>query len=341
MVLMGNNAGGTAVASLLRMPVHSGCLRFVSAFSISCITLYALIFLLSEPLMLINEHTAQTLGNVLYVIGIPVSVAGDLVSGKGFAVRIIPECTALLMAGLFACFVLFYPATARQKAAGLAMGLPALYLGNLARLTAIFFVCTYDKRLFNIIHTLLGQVFTVTFVLVMCILWLKSIATGRSSKDTIIRISGYLARLVVIAGCLFLLWIEVNDDYIRFVDQFLVLGFSLFDYRLVIPRDTVIYYETFNIVTFTALLLATRSVAWSKKVNGLAAGLTLFFSIHLFHRFNNTLMSAFQYTAFIKLDYVLCAVGQYLLPALLWFLITIGRLPHLKKPKVYNIKLET
>lgn len=331
---MGNNAGGAAVASLLRMPVHSGCLRFVSAFSVSCIALYALIFLFSEPLMLINEHTAQTLGNVLYVIGIPVSVAGDLVSGKDFAVRIIPECTALFMAGLFACFVLFYPATARQKAAGLAMGLPALYLGNLARLAAVFIAGICDERLFKVLHTLLGQVFSVTLVLLFCILWMQWLERTGSKEDIAVKVSAYLARTAIIAGCAFLLWIEVNKEYIRFVDQFLVLGFSLFGYRLIIPRETVIYYETFNIVTFTALILAARSIPWSRKVNGLAAGLSLFFILHLLHRFHNTLLSAFHYTALIKVDYVLCAVAQYLLPVLLWLAVTMERLPHLRKKPV-------
>ena len=160
---------------------------------------------------------------------------------------------------------------------------------------------------------------------------MKWLERAGSKEDIAVKISAYLARVAIIAGCAFLLWIEVNDEYIRFVDQFLILGFSLFDYRLIIPRETAIYYETFNIVTFTALLLATRSMPWSRKVNGLAAGLALFFVLHLFHRLHNTLLSAFRYTGLMTVDDVLCAVGQYLLPVLLWLAVTMDRLPRLKK----------
>jgi len=113
--------------------------RFVAAFILSCIGIYACIFALPYRYTeLINEHIAQSLGLALNLINIPASVAGDIVTGKAFALQIIPECTPLFMVGLFLCFIVFSPATVRQKASGLVMGIPALYLGNLVRLVAIF-----------------------------------------------------------------------------------------------------------------------------------------------------------------------------------------------------------
>ena len=74
--------------------------RFVAAFILSCIGIYAFIFALPDRYTgPINEHTAQTLGLALNLIGVPVSVAGDIVTGKAFALQIIPECTPLFMVG--------------------------------------------------------------------------------------------------------------------------------------------------------------------------------------------------------------------------------------------------
>ena len=117
----------------------------------------------------------KPLGLALNLIGVPVSVAGDTVTGKAFALQIIPECTPLFMLGLFLCFIVFSPATVRQKASGLLMGIPALYLGNLVRLVAIFMAGQHDRRLFEPVHAFWGQVYAVLLVLLSFILWLKSL----------------------------------------------------------------------------------------------------------------------------------------------------------------------
>ena len=68
---------------------------------------------------------------------------------------------------------MFYPATLRQKAAGLLAGIPALYLGNLARLTFIFMVCRRDRHLLEVVHAYWGQIFSLLLVFLTCILWLE------------------------------------------------------------------------------------------------------------------------------------------------------------------------
>jgi exosortase/archaeosortase family protein len=137
---------------------RSKSFRFTAAFILSCIGLYTLILALPDRFTgLINENSAHTLGLILSSFGIPVSVAGDVVSGSSFALQIIPECTAVFMVGMFFCFIVFSPATVRQKASGLALGIPALYLGNLVRLVVMFMVGQYDRRLFETVHAFWGH----------------------------------------------------------------------------------------------------------------------------------------------------------------------------------------
>ena len=270
-------------------------LCFVAAFILSCIGIYALI--LSLPTRYtgpINEHTAQTLGLALDLIGVQVAVAGDIVTGKAFALQIITECTPLFMVGLFLCFIAFSPATVRQKASGLAIGTSALYLGNLVRLVAIFMAGQYDRRLFEPVHAFWGQVFSLFLVLLSFVLWLKSLGKEESRWSISMKAISFPARFALIAGCLFLVWMQVHHGYIRFLDQFMLFGFSLFGHHFNPARQTHVYYETFSIVTFTSLVLAVRSTPWKTRIKQLGAGLGFLFLTHLFHRIDNFLMVLFN-----------------------------------------------
>ncbi len=315
---------GTAFRPFTSDIVRLGRFRIAAAFTIFCIAFYAIIQALppsfTQP---INENIAATLGMVLNAFGIPVSANNDIVSEGKLAFKIIPECTPLFTTGLFLSFVIFQPASVRQKAAGLAIGIPALYLGNLVRLTLTFTVSRYDRRLFNVFHVYLGQVFTVFLVILVCVLWLKWIDREGSKQNMPMKAAVFFARFVLISGCVFLVWMKVHHWYIRFLDWFMVLAFSLFNHRVGLAHDTVIYYETFSIVTFTSLVLAIRSTSWAMKIKGLIAGLMLLFAIHLFHRIDNVLIAYFNFTAVSRVDLTLLVVGQYVFPFLLFIFMIL------------------
>ncbi len=308
----------------LRWIVRSKSFRLAAAFILSCIGLYA--FILAMPAQyagLVNEHTASALGLALTLIGIPVSVMGDIVSGRGFALQIIPECTPIFMVGLFLCFIVFSPASIRQKTSGLAIGIPVLYLGNLVRLVVIFRVGQYDYRLFEVVHAFWGQIYTIFMVLLSFILWLKWIDKRESQQGIPMKTTIFLGRFAAVSGCLFLVWMKVHHVYIWILDRFMILGFSLFDHHIKLAQNTAVYYETFSIVTFTSLVIATRSISWAMKLKGLVAGLGFLFLTHLFHRIDNALVVYFNFTAAQTMDLTLLVIGQYLLPVL--FLIYLIR----------------
>jgi exosortase H (IPTLxxWG-CTERM-specific) len=311
--------------------VRSERFRFAAAFGLSCLGFYALASALpSSFVRVLCAHTARALGHVLNVIGFPVAVGGNIVSGSGPVFQIVLECTALSTAVLFACFVSFYPTEARKKATGLAVGIPALYLGNLVRLVSTFVVTQHYPGLFELVHVYLGQVFTMLLLILACILWLKWVNPG-SPAGPVHKAAGFLGLFALISGCMFLFWMEVHHGYIWLIDRFMIFGFSLFGHRVFVPQYAAVYYETFGVVTFTSLILATRSVKWSTKAKALAVGLCLLFLLHLFHRIDNALWSAFHYTSLIKLDVFLCDVGQYLLPVLLWLAVAAHVLPRKNK----------
>jgi exosortase/archaeosortase family protein len=315
--------------------MRSSRFRFAAAFGLSCLGFHALVCALppsfAKPLC---DHTARTLAQVLDALGIPALTIDNIVSGGHPPLQIVLECTALFMVGLFTCFVSLYPGDVRKKAAGLAMGIPALYLGNIVRLTAIYVVSRYSPGLFGLVHVYVGQVFTMFLVILACILWLKWVNPDPGGGPGS-RVLSLLARFALISGCMFFFWMEVHHWYIWLIDRLMIVGFSLFGYRLFVPQETAVYYETFSIVTFTSLILATR-VPWARKGTALAAGLSLFFLLHLFHRTNITLMSAFGFTSLLQPDLFFCDIGQYLLPVLLWLAMATRRSSSRARDEMYG-----
>jgi len=206
------------------------------------------------------------------------------------------------------------------------MGIPALYMGNLARLASVFIVSRRHPSLFGIVHAYLGQIFTILIVVLACIVRLRWVNRGPAA-GLVAKAAGFAARLLLLSGCMFLFWMEVHHWYVRLLDRFMILGFSFFGYRLFVPQETAAYYETFSIPAFAPLVLATGSIGWSRKAKGLALETRLFFLLHLFHRIDNALISAFHFASLFQLDVFLCDIGQYLLPMLLWLAAAILRLP--------------
>ncbi len=302
----------------LRDMIRSKRLSFAIAFTLFCIVIYAVIQVLpasyTKP---INENTAWTLGLVLNAFGVPVSTAHDTVSEGELAFRIIPECTPLFTTGLFLSFVMFYPATPCQKLTGFITGIPALYLGNLFRLALTFIISRRDRRLFEVVHLYLGQVFTIFLVILVCIAWLKWLDREKSKKSIPMKETSLLARFALISSALFFVWIHIHYWYIRLLDRLMFFGFSLFDYRFALERQTVYYYETFSIVCFTSMVLSAGSLRPAMRVRAVAAGLGLLFLTHLFHRIDNALMACFRLTALLPVDLTLLVIGQYVPPMLL------------------------
>jgi len=303
----------------LRDMVRPVRIRPAIGFILFCTVVYSTIQMLpSSFTKIVNESTALGLGVILNALGIPASTAHDTVSEGELAFKIIPECTPIFTSGLLLSFILFYPATFRQKLKGLMTGVAALYLGNLLRLALTFVISRHDRTLFEVVHVYLGQVFTIFLVILVCVAWLKSLEQEQSKKGTLTKGASFLARSALISSGLFLVWMHIQHWYIWLLDRFMLFGFSLFGYRFALTRQTVYYYESFSMVCFASLIFSARSLPPATKVRGLATGLGLLFAIHLFHRIDNALAAYFKLIAFLPVDLTLLVIGQYALPMLVF-----------------------
>ncbi len=254
----------------------------------------------------------------LNLVGIHPVFYGRTLSQDGFAVSVVTECSTLYMGILFFSFVTAYPAALRQKLIGLPLGIAALHAGNILRIAAIFAIGVKSRGSFELVHVYLGQVLMVLFVLTVCLAWLSAgsepVARNRD-------LFAFVIRFFAFSSIPFILWLPLNKEYVKLADQVVTGLFLLFHYRLRIPYQHTIYYQTFNVVTFTGLVFATRLLPLRRKLRMLAVGHAAIFGLHILFRICNVLLTAFHNEPAERIGVGITVCGQYILPVALWLLM--------------------
>jgi exosortase/archaeosortase family protein len=96
------------------------------------------------------------------------------VTAAGVSFNVISDCTPLLPTSLFFSACLAFPATWRWKAVGLALGAALLWLYNLTRVLALFWVKARWPVAFEFVHVYLWQTATLIVVFLLFVLWLRA-----------------------------------------------------------------------------------------------------------------------------------------------------------------------
>jgi exosortase H (IPTLxxWG-CTERM-specific) len=229
--------------------------RFVWPFLSICAVFYGLSAWLPDSFFEpVNRYTAIMTAFLLARLGFRPVLDGVLISLDGFNAKIITECSAVMVLLLFCAFVLSYPADARKKAAGLLLGVPVLLGANFVRLILVYLTGSRFPDLFEMVHIYLGQMFMVALVFAACLYWLRSLARSPVENDPL----AFLVRFVAFSAIPFVVWIYIHRSYVQ-LDAWIVEGlFKLVGYDLHLsPKMDIVYPNTFNLIAFTGLILAT------------------------------------------------------------------------------------
>jgi exosortase/archaeosortase family protein len=119
---------------------------------------------------------ARLAGFVLHLVDAGVTVVGRTIYGR-FSLEIIRSCDAIEVNILFASAVLAYPGSPARKALALSLGLSALVLVNLLRITSLYYVGLCCVTWFETVHLELwplGMVAAAALSFVLCARWLGS-----------------------------------------------------------------------------------------------------------------------------------------------------------------------
>jgi len=288
-------------------------LRFVT----TTIFLLALALLLPDRLFSpFNQANAAAAARLLDHLGYAPILKGNLIQLDGFRASVITECSVLYPALLFGSFLSTFPASKRYKALGLVLGLPVLFSLNTMRLAAVVVAGASHPRLFEVLHVYLGQITMVLAVCLLALLWLKWADSGSNSFNNL----PFLVRLGFWSAVLFLPWLLLNRPYVAASDRPIVWIFSLFGYPLFLPVNQPLYYQTFNVVTFSALLLASRPT-WKLGAEAWIKGMLALWLGHEAFRVCNVLLTAYAIDAAFRVSLLIHLIGQYALPVALWLIL--------------------
>jgi len=294
------------------------CLRFL----LYCGFLYFLFNWLPSSWVAnpISELTAGLAGFLLRVAGVEASVSGVLVSALGFTVKIIPECTAVFVGILFFSFVVAYPASFRQKAIGLIFGLSFLFVSNLLRVLAIILVGVRYRAFFEYAHVYIGQVIMVLLVLSVSMVWLRSVVLVKLEDKPL----DFLVRFIGYSSLLFLVWLFLDQGYV-FANLLIIKQLlGLFRLKVGIPDELNLHphtFNTFNLIVFSSLVMATSAIDRRRKNQSLIIGLCVLCGAHFLFRLHQVLYIDMHLQP-AKMPYVaLIIFNQWVLPFVLWLLM--------------------
>lgn len=155
--------------------------RFILVFVVVLLALSVLFPWLSarynEQMMMFMAATAWLVGKTLGLIGESVVITGRFISGQGFSIEVIEECTGIYEILIFWAAVMAYPSRWRAKLIGLFGGAVALILLNIIRMVFLFLVGEYQPAWFDFMHTYFWQATLILMITTVWIVWIRLVAS--------------------------------------------------------------------------------------------------------------------------------------------------------------------
>lgn len=154
---------------------NEDAIKFIALFISFCTVFYLIYYYFMDHFAFLEDITASLLGFSLRIFGVNAVVNGNNVILDGFALKIIDECTAMFGSIVYVSCILAYPTDAKKKIAGIALGIPCLYVINMVRLVAISFVALSRPDIFEYVHTYLWQTIFIAFVIILWLVWVDRV----------------------------------------------------------------------------------------------------------------------------------------------------------------------
>lgn len=145
-------------------------LRFCLRFSLYSVLAFAALFALQDRVVEpFTRGIAWVTYRLMRAVGTPVWLDGVTVGVENFAVHIRNNCNAVYEMGLYVAASLAYPASASERATGILLAVPVLYVVNLIRVLSLVYLGYLLPRFFEAAHVYVWQ---ALFLAVLGALWL-------------------------------------------------------------------------------------------------------------------------------------------------------------------------
>jgi archaeosortase B (VPXXXP-CTERM-specific) len=125
-----------------------------------------------DNMLWLMEGTATVCGSILVLFSDHANYSGVNIQYHGFSVEIIDECTGLFEMLIYIAAVLAFSTTFKNKLIGFAIGLPAILIFNIVRITLLLVVGASSWTMFNFMHLYLWQITLIIMIASVWIIWL-------------------------------------------------------------------------------------------------------------------------------------------------------------------------
>jgi archaeosortase B (VPXXXP-CTERM-specific) len=125
----------------------------------------------SQPFHGFMAFTANITGFLLNIMGRNTTVTDTVVSSPQFSYQIVDLCTAVMPMLILTAAILAYPSRVKEKAVGLLIGLPGIFIINQVRLISLFFIGVYAPGIFETAHLLVWQSLMILLAIGLWLIW--------------------------------------------------------------------------------------------------------------------------------------------------------------------------
>ena len=148
-------------------------LRFVGLF-IALVIGYALLAQTELVVHWIHEPLSRALAAIVATLLIPfgeVTVAGEHLRFESFQAQIVEACNGLLPAFLFCAAVLAFPCRWRDRGWGILLGIPTIFVINIARIFSLMLLGAHRPHLVEKVHIDIWQTAVVILAMALWLYW--------------------------------------------------------------------------------------------------------------------------------------------------------------------------
>lgn len=149
---------------------------FLLIFIFTIILFFSLFYLFEESFDFLKKWTAEITAITAQFFGLEVTVNDTFLILETTTFEIIQECTGLFVIMIYIACVLAYPTKIMKKAEGVLLGVPLIFLLNIARMVFLVYIGNHHYGLFEYVHSYLWQGTFIIVVILIWFIWIEKIA---------------------------------------------------------------------------------------------------------------------------------------------------------------------
>jgi exosortase H (IPTLxxWG-CTERM-specific) len=158
---------------------------FLAKFAAALVLFY--LVLASRP---VDEHVVlpftvflvRISTKLLALLGEPVMCAGTFISSVSFSVDVKNGCNGVEAMLLLVAAVLAFPATPRQRLAGVAAGILAIQAANVFRVVSLFWLGAHHRSVFELFHAAIWQTLLILLSVAIFLVWSARLARLQDAR---------------------------------------------------------------------------------------------------------------------------------------------------------------